>query len=185
MISASPTNQRARLELGCAFVDKIPTCGGMAAIVSKGSLARKSLDQFDACLKAQPDSWLDHYLRGMNHLHWPRALQHSADAARDFARCVELQEKAGKAGAQPYHVRAYVGLGDAHAKDGKPDQAREAWRNGQKQFPAAQELKDRLAITDDSKLRKFVEDQRSLDRPIDTDLSFMDREPQPSTAKKP
>jgi len=185
LLAKDSKNHRVRQELGCALVDKIPTCGGMAAIVSKGSLARQSLDQLDACLTAQPDSWLDHYLRGMNHLHWPRALQHSADAARDFARCVELQEKAGKAAAQPSHLRAYVGLGDAYAKDGKPAKAREAWCTGQKKFPDAQELKERLAITDDSKLRKFVEDQRSLDRPIDTDLSFMDREPQLSTAKKP
>jgi tetratricopeptide (TPR) repeat protein len=185
LLAQDAKNHRARQELGCVFVDKIPTCGGMAAIVSKGSLARKSLDQFDVCLAAQPDSWLDHYLRGMNHLHWPRALQHSADAARDFARCVELQEKTGSTAAQPYHLRAFVGLGDAYAKDGKPAKAREAWRSGQKKFPAAQELKDRLAITDDSKLRKFVEDQRSLDRPIDTDLSFMDRETKPSTKPHP
>jgi hypothetical protein len=37
-------------------------------------------------------------------------------------------------------------------------------------------LKDRLAIKDDTQLLKFIETQRSLERPIDTDLSFMDRE---------
>jgi hypothetical protein len=37
-------------------------------------------------------------------------------------------------------------------------------------------LKERLAIKDDAQLLKYVEGQCSLDRPIDTDLSFLDRE---------
>jgi hypothetical protein len=113
LLAKDPASQRARLELACAFVDKIPTCGGMAAIVSKGTLARKSLDQLDAYLSKEPDSWLGHYTRGMNHLHWPRALMHSADAAKDFVKCVELQEKRGPAGARAYHLRSHVCLGDA------------------------------------------------------------------------
>lgn len=176
LLAKDPKNQRTRLELGCAFVDKIPTCGGMAAIVSKGSLARESLDQLDAYLAADPDSWVGHYTRGMNHLHWPRALRHSDDAARDFARCVALQEQDGKQGEQPYYLRAYVGLGDAHAKAGQAAKAREAWRQGLKKFPGAKELKDRLAVTDDARLLKYIENQRTLDRPVDTDLSFMDRD---------
>ena len=56
------------------------------------------------------------------------------------------------------------------------DKARAAWQAGLKIFPDSKELKDRLAIKDDTQLLKFVESQRSLERPIDTDLSFMDRE---------
>jgi hypothetical protein len=40
-------------------------------------------------------------------------------------------------------------------------------------FPRAQELRDRLAIADNGQLLKYVEDQRSLERPIDTDLAFV------------
>jgi hypothetical protein len=36
-------------------------------------------------------------------------------------------------------------------------------------------LKERLAIQDGAQLLKFVEAQRSLEHPIDTDLSFMDQ----------
>jgi len=43
-------------------------------------------------------------------------------------------------------------------------------------FQEIKELKERLAIKDDTQLLKFVETQRSLEHPIDTDLSFMDRE---------
>ena len=183
ILAHAPSHQRARLELACAFVDKIPTCGGMAAIVSKGTLARKSLDQLDAYLAADPNSWVGHYTRGMNHLHWPRALRHSGDAAKDFARCVEMQERAGQA--KPFHLRAYLGLGDAYAKNRQLDKARPAWRQGLKVFPASSELKDRLAIKEDKQLLKFVETQRSLDRPIDTDLSFLDAEPQSATPDRP
>ena len=183
IIAHAPSHQRARLELACAFVDKIPTCGGMAAIVSKGTLARKSLDQLDSYLATDPNSWIGHYTRGMNHLHWPRALQHSGDAAKDFVRCVAMQERAGQP--KPFHVRAYLSLGDAYAKNRQLDKARPAWRQGLKAFPNSIELKDRLAIKDDKQLLKFVETQRSLDRPIDTDLSFLDAEPPPSSPEPP
>ena len=137
ILVVQPTNQRARLELGCAFVDKIPTCGGMAAIVSKGTLARKSLDQFDAYLVAEPDSWIGHYTRGINHLHWPRALRHSADAVQDLARCLELQQRTGKSGLKSYYLLPYVALGDAHTKDSQMAEARQTWRQGLKIFPEA------------------------------------------------
>jgi enediyne biosynthesis protein E4 len=178
-VAAQPADWRARLELACAYVDKIPTCGGMAAIVSKGTLARKSLDQLDAVLKEQPDLWVAHYTRGMNHLHWPRALRHSKDAVADLERCVALQERDGRSqsGPKPYGLRAYVALGDAWSKAGQPAKARRAWRQGLKLFPEASELKARLEIENDSALLKFVEKQRSLEHPIDTDLSFLDREP--------
>ena len=176
ILAKEPGNQRARLELACAFVDKIPTCGGMAAIVSKGTLARKSLDQLDAYLATEPESWIGHYTRGMNHLHWPRALMHSGDAVKDFSKCVELQEKSGRNAARAHFLRSHVCLGDAYAKNRQMDKARAAWQQGLKVFPEARELKDRLAIKDDAQLLKHVEAQRSLDHPIDTALSFMDRE---------
>jgi tetratricopeptide (TPR) repeat protein len=174
ILAKDPNHQRARMELACAFVDKIPTCGGMAAIVSKGTLARKSLDQMDAYLAKETDSWLGLYTRGMNHLHWPRALLHSDDAAADLTRCAELQEKDPKP--KPYYLRTYIALGDAYTKAKEYAEARAAWRRGQKYFPNAKELKDRLAIKEDGALLKYVEAQRSLEKPIDTDLSFMDRD---------
>jgi tetratricopeptide (TPR) repeat protein len=174
ILATDPRNQRARMELSCAFVDKIPTCGGIGAIVSKGTLARKSLDQLDAYLAADPDSWLGHYARGVNHLHWPRALRHSADAAKDLSRCIELQAKNGQPVSHPYYLRSHVALGDALAKDKDYEKARQAWRQGLKIFPDAKPLKERLAISDDKRLLEYIESQRSLERPIDTDLSFLD-----------
>jgi hypothetical protein len=76
-------------------------------------------------------------------------------------------------------VTAAAGINHKHHKpilDRQIDKARAAWQAGLKAFPDSKELKDRLAIKDDTQLLKFIETQRSLEHPIDTDLSFMDRE---------
>ncbi len=162
----------ARIELSLAYVDKIPTCGGLATVVCKGSLAKKGLDQLDVVLTEDPDSWLAVYSRGMNHLHWPRALRHSDDAARDLERCVEIQERDD---VRPFHLRAWIALGQAYAKAGRFEEARDAWRRGIEVFPGAAELESHLTIEDDA-LLDHVQDQRSLEHPIDTDVSFYDGE---------
>ena len=160
-----------RIELSLAYVDKIPACGGLAAIVCKGSLAKKGLNQIDRLLEEQPESWLAYYSRGMNHLHWPRALLHSEDAARDLERCVEIQASTEP---RPYHQKVWLALGQAYAKAGDYDRARSAWRRGLQVFPEDQELGDHLAIADDGELLDYVLELRSLENPIDTDLSFVE-----------
>ena len=106
----------------------------------------------------------------MNHLHWPRALRHSADAARDLERAVSLQAEADAPA--DWHLRTWVALGQAYAKDGEVDKARDAWRRGLGVFPDAEELQSYLAIRDDDAVREKVEDARSLEQPIDTDIRF-------------
>ena len=177
LVTERPDDERARVELACAYVDKIPTCGGLAAIVSKGTLARKSLDQLDKVIARHPDLWVAIYCRGMNHLHWPRALLHSDNAVVDFKRCLELQSES-KSGDRPaYHIRAYIGLGDAHTKAKQYEMARQAWRDGLTLFPNSKELAARLAITDHRKMLRYVESKRNLEQPIDATLGFLDREP--------
>lgn len=167
-VSASEeASAQVGVHLSLAYVDKIPTCGGLAAIVCKGSLAKKGLDAADRVLEQAPDSWLAFYARGMNHLHWPRALRHSEDAAQDLARCVELEPSASE-----YQERVHVALGQAWAKAGEYRKAREAWRRGLDHFPGSEELESHLAIESDDELLAYVEDLRSLQSPLDTDVSF-------------
>ena len=177
LVSASPEDARARIELACAYVDKIPTCGGIAAVVSKGSLAKKALDQLDAVIARDPTSWPALYCRGMDHLHWPRALLHSEDAAADFVRCIERQRAESPDKPRDYYVRTHIGLGDAYTKAKRYADARAAWKGGLKLFPDSEALRERLAISDDGALLTFVEKNRSLEQPIDTSLSFLDRAP--------
>lgn len=87
-----------------------------------------------------------------------------------------MQEKTGQPAGKPYFLRPHVALGDAYAQNRQCDEARKAWRQGAQIFPDAKELKDRLANQDDAQLLKYVEGQRGLERPVDTDLSFLDSE---------
>jgi tetratricopeptide (TPR) repeat protein len=176
LAAAHPEDPRPRVHHANAFVDKLPTCGGLAAIVSKGTLARKALDELDRVLAERPDLWAALYSRGMNHLHWPRALRHSDDAAADFERLIEIQRRDGGGRARSYYARVHLALGDARAKAGDPAAARRAWRAGLDLFPGDASLARRLAIPDDRGLLEHVEAERSLEQAIDTDLSFLDRE---------
>ncbi|MEE9295007.1 MAG: FG-GAP-like repeat-containing protein [Phycisphaerae bacterium] len=165
------------LNLAGAYIDKIPTCGGIAAIVSKGTLARKALDVMDELIETHGGSWVIYYARGMNHLHWPRALRHSDDAVADFTRCLRMQLAAGPPDAKEYYERIYLLLGDAHAKNKSYSDARDAWRSGLKVFPDSETLKSRLTLTDDGKLLEFIVRVRGLEKPIDTGFAFIEREP--------
>jgi len=181
-VKERPSNG-ARIELAAAYVDDIPNCGGLAAIVCKGSLARKGLLQLDPVIAERPDSWIALYSRGMNHLHWPRALRHSDAAAADFERCIDLQKRAPES--RPYFARAHLALGDSLAKDGRYEAARQAWQRGQEHFADFEELAERLAIKDDAALLELIEEVRSLQRAIDTDLSFYYLAPSHSRTVEP
>ena len=174
LVDQNPDDRWARLELAVAYVDKIPSRGGIAAVVSKGILARQSLDEMDHLLAAHGDWWAGYYGRGMNHLHWPRALRHSDDAAADFRRCLELQR--GKDGPEgpTHYLRAYILLGDALAKMGSHEEGRTAWRQGLDLYPESEELRSRLAIEGEEATLEFIESVRSLEMPINTNFSFLD-----------
>lgn len=163
------------VQYSCTYVDKIPTCGGIAAVVSKGTLANNSLKVLNRIIEKHPDLWVAWYCRAMNHLHWPKSLGHSDDAAADFRRCLELQaaDPAGPT-ARPWYVRAHIGLGDALTKDKSYAEARQAWQAGLALFPADPALTERLATSGDDAQLDYVESHRSLEAAIDTDLSFLD-----------
>ncbi len=173
LIKEHPKVQNLRIQLAGAYIDKIPTCGGMAAIVSKGTLARQALDQINMLIKADQSWWPAFYSRGMNHLHWPRALKHSNSAVLDFKKCIELQEKNGAPDARSYYVRSYICLGDALAKDGKFHEAHKAWQEGLDIFTMNSELKRRIALSSSEEAKDFVENERNLEQQIDTDFSFL------------
>jgi len=176
MVEENPKQTRAKIELALAYVDKIPTCGGLAAIVSKGTLARRSLDQLEDVIDLEGKSWVVHYCLRMNHLYWPRALRHSDDSIANISICIALQEESGDPAGQPYYERSYVILGDAHTKAGEYEKARAAWRRGLTLFPDSDQLKERLKERSDAELLEFIESKRSLEEPIDTDLSFLDHD---------
>jgi len=171
-----PQIRNIRLQLALTYVDKMPKCGGMAAIVCKGTLARQSLEQLSILIEADKKWWPAIYARAMHHLHWPRALKHSSMAIADFKRCIELlqnQTQNGSKQVRSYHVRTYIGLGDAFAKNGDFKEAQAAWREGLTLFPGTPELKERIALKSGEEGLDFVEKVRNLEKQIDTDFSFL------------
>jgi tetratricopeptide (TPR) repeat protein len=159
-----------RLNLALAYVDKMPYPG--YGIVSQGLLSNRSIRELNVVLERDPGSWAAMYGRAMNHLHWPRALMHSSQAIDDFQACLRMQSAVPAAKLRLHNLLPYLGLGDAQVKNGRLDAARRTWKEAQKLFPGDPRLTKRLSLGDDD-LRKFVEEERGLARPIDTDLSFV------------
>ncbi len=79
----------------------------------------------------------------------------------------------GRPDARSYYVRAYVGLGDALAKDGHFDGAQRAWRDGLRAFPGNPDLRERVALKSADEARAYVKRVRNLEQQIDTDFSFL------------
>jgi len=113
----------------------------------------------------------------MNHLHWPKnwvtprkpfATSRSSSPAKDVSR-----RKAAE-----YFALAYVGLGDACAKN-TITATRRTWRrrgglgDGLKEYPNSPDLKKRLELLSKSpaEVIDFVVKIRGLEDPLDTDLA--------------
>ena len=78
-----------------------------------------------------------------------------------------------------YFALAYVDLGDSYVKnrdlglDENLAKAREAWETGIKEYPNSPDLKNRLELISRSadELIQFIQKERGLEDPVDTDLS--------------
>lgn len=158
------------LNLALAYVDKMPT--PTLGIVGQGILSNKSIRELNVVLERTPASWEAMYGRAMNHLHWPKVLLHAPRAVEDFKTCLRLQAGIPAGKLKRHHLLPYLGLGDACVKNDRLAEARRAWKEAEKLFPGDPRLARRLGLTD-QELRKFVDDERGLAKPIDTDLSFL------------
>jgi hypothetical protein len=149
-------------------------------IVSQGKLSNKSLAELDVILaELDPECWTAKYIRGMNHLHWPRKLGHAPLAIRDFTELIELQKKLPAEKQRDYFALGYVGLGDSYVKNREEGfeenlaKARQTWERGLSEYPDEQEFKVRLELMAKStdELIEYVKDLRGLEDPVDTDLA--------------
>ena len=73
-------------------------------------------------------------------------------------------------------ARGWVALGDAHWKDGRPDQAREAWQEGVTLFGEDPRLMARLAA-EGGALEALVDSELDPGKRVDTDLSVLEPAP--------
>jgi hypothetical protein len=163
-----PNVPAVRYHAALAYVDDLAG----RSLLKQGILSTHSIDHMTAVLSERPDDWLALYIRGLNNLYWPTWFRRARRAVADLERCVELSEALPAGQGPAYHVLAYVALGDAQVRAGNQAAGREAWARGARRFPGSTPLRSRLALADDQ-VAAFVNAQRDLDKPIDTDLAFL------------
>ncbi|MCP4589152.1 MAG: hypothetical protein GY842_00265 [bacterium] len=180
LVEQYPRAVMPRLNKALAYVDKMPY--PKLGIVSQGKLSNKSLAELDVILtEIDPGCWTAKFIRGMNHLHWPRKLNHAPLAIRDFTELIEMQRRFPPEKQLVHFALGYVGLGDSYVKNRDQafaenlKQARQAWEQGQKEYPDTEELRVRLELYDKSadhaEVIEYVKRLRGLEDPVDTDLA--------------
>lgn len=165
------------LNKALAYVDKMPF--PKLGIVNQGKLSNKSLETLDVILARDPDCWPAKFIRGMNHLHWPRKLSHAPMAIQDFTELIALQKRLPSDQQREYFALAYAALGDAYVKnmdaglEENLGSAQKTWQEGFRHYPKSPELKQRLdlAARGTNHIIQFVTELRSLKNPVDTDLN--------------
>lgn len=157
-----------RYNLAFGYIDKIPVVGPMGA----GFLSKRSIEQFRLALEKDPDDWIANYGVGMNYLHWPDYFEKNDTSITYFERAIALQEARA---IRPSDILAYVRLGDAFAKAGNLEQARDAWQRGLVRLGSHGDLVERLEIAP-ARLKETVIEAYNPNNSIgaiDTDISIL------------
>ncbi len=162
-----PDAKELRYNAALAYVDKLP---GLS-IYRQGWLSTRSMEHVTPLIDADSGDWLAYYIRGMNHLYWPRWFRHTDRAIQDLEHCVRISSHLPLEQARPFHVLAYLALGDGFAKAGRIEEAKKIWREGLSVYPSGR-LRERLVLPV-SDLPAYIDVQRDLDKPIETDLVFL------------
>ena len=163
-----------RYNLAFAYIDKIPVVGPMGA----GFLSKRSIEQFKKALDEDGNDWIANYGVGMNYLHWPDYFEKNDTSISYFEKAIALQEARP---VRPSDILAYVRLGDALAKAGNADNARDAWGRGVSRLGNHADLSERLGI-DPKQLKQAVVDAYNPNNSIgtiNTDISILWAEKMP------
>jgi tetratricopeptide (TPR) repeat protein len=177
LVEKHPGLLMSGLNKALAYVDKMPY--PKLGIVHQGILSNKSIAELDRLLALNPKCWAAKFIRGMNHLHWPRKLEHAPMAIGDFTELIALQKSLPPEKQRNFFALAHVGLGDSYVKNRDKGfeenltKARETWEAGLAEYPDSPELQKRLELIDKSveELVGYVKELRGLGDPVDTDLS--------------
>jgi len=158
---ANPGAANAYLNHGFAFVDKIPAAGAITQVI----LANTALGHFTKSLELRP-SWIGYYTRGMSYLFWPKIFGRAKMGVADLQAALDIQKSGAK---KPYHVRAWVALGDGYWKVDELEKARATWAAGLKEFPDCKALQERLSKDGDD-LKALLDDALDPSKRVDTNL---------------
>jgi len=155
------------VNLAFAYIDKIPTVGR----IRQGFLGKDAIEAFGTSIRSQP-TWIAYYMRGLVNLYYDRILNRVRPAIADFEQAIRVQHAEAK---QPFHVRAFISLGDAYWKLGNLAKARSAWSDGLNEFPGDAALTSRLAAKPGPELYRVIESGLDASRRQDTSLRELAR----------
>ncbi|MGH8070360.1 MAG: tetratricopeptide repeat protein [Candidatus Entotheonellia bacterium] len=162
LVADDPKASNAWMNLGYAYVDKIPAEGAITQVL----LANTALGYFSAALDVE-ESWLGRYTRGNSYLYWPAIFGRTRSAIADLEKAIELSQQMDKRG---YHVRAYIGLGEAYWRLNDLEKARQIWREALQLFPDDKALPV-LLEQDDKALNAFLTAHFEPGKRVDTNVS--------------
>jgi tetratricopeptide (TPR) repeat protein len=131
----------ASLNLGLAYIDKIPAVGAFRRI----SLGNDATDALTRSIQRQPSD-VAYFIRGMVNLRFEKGFFHrTPEGVADLESALRL---AGSHADRKYVARIYLALGDGYWRLKKRDKARETWQAGRARFPDDERLQMRLTAPD-------------------------------------
>jgi tetratricopeptide (TPR) repeat protein len=161
LVADHPKSANAFLNYGFSYVDKIPVAGTITQVI----LANTALSNFTKSLELQ-SSWIGYYTRGNSYLYWPKIFGRTQLGIADLEAAMKIQ-KADQL--RPYHVRAFISLGDGFWKMDDVAKAKAIWQEGASLFPDNAQLKARLSKDGDD-LKNYIEDVLDPNKRVDTNL---------------
>jgi tetratricopeptide (TPR) repeat protein len=161
-VAKHPQSANLHLNFGFAYVDKIPVAGSITQVI----LANNALTEFTKAIELDP-SWIGYYTRGESYLFWPKIFNRAPMGVADLEKAMEMQKKGPR---RSYHVKAYIGLGDAYWKTDQLGKAKAVWQAGLKEFPDNPDLKARLSHEGDE-LKNLIEAGFDPAKRVNTDMS--------------
>src|SRR5579864_2942385 len=161
LATTKPQSANIHLNLGFAYVDKIPAAGSITQVI----LANKALTEFTKAVELQPN-WINFYTRGMSYLFWPKIFNRAPLGVADLEKAMKIQAAGPE---KSYYVKTYLEIGDGYWKTDQLEKARSVWQEGLKHFPDNQQLKARLDRQGDD-LQKIIEANFDPNKRVDTDL---------------
>jgi tetratricopeptide (TPR) repeat protein len=155
----------AFLNLGLAYIDKIPSVGAFRRI----SLGNNATAALTHSIEREPSD-LAYLIRGLVNLHFEKGLFHrTPDGVADLENALRL---AAPHANRPYVARIYSSLGDGYWRLKNRDKARATWRDGQSRFPGDERLRLRLSSPDDVITDTIAHDLDAGVR-VDTSLRYV------------
>ena len=127
LTAANPKASIAFLNHGFAIVDKMPAAGAITQVI----LANTALGHFAKSIEIKP-SWIAYYTRGNSYLFWPKIFGKAKLGVADLEECMKIQKATGK---RPFHVRAFVSLGDGYWKLEGPGESQVRVERGAQAVP--------------------------------------------------